>query len=113
MSQSADEAAALLEPAASRVRDPASGRSVWLAGLITGAKIDAEVLEFTLNTHRQHSAEDRGRMQEAILRNLEGLGWKGKIVCNVALKGLTLRGVNVADLVEGNAQRHRQLHCCR
>jgi ATP-binding protein involved in chromosome partitioning len=85
MSQSADEAAALLEPAASRVRDPASGRSVWLAGLITGAKIDAEVLEFTLNTHRQHSAEDRGRMQEAIPRTLEGLGWKGKIVCNVAL----------------------------
>ena len=85
MSQSADEAAALLEPAASRVRDPASGRSVWLAGLITGAKIDAEVLEFTLNTNRQHSAEDRSRMQEAILRNLEGLGWKGKVVCHVAV----------------------------
>ena len=47
------EAQAILEPAATRVRDPASGKSVWLAGLVEGRKIDGERLELTLGSGRR------------------------------------------------------------
>jgi ATP-binding protein involved in chromosome partitioning len=80
---SADEAMAILEPAATRVRDPHSGRSVWLAGLIQGARIEGETLQFTLAARPEHKTEDLARMREALLRNLEELGWRGPIQCNV------------------------------
>ncbi|NOY24419.1 MAG: Mrp/NBP35 family ATP-binding protein [Oligoflexia bacterium] len=80
---SAGEAQAILEPAATRVRDPLSGRSLWLAGLIKDPKIDGDTLSFTLTAQPKHSTDDLGRMREALLRNIEGLGWKGSVQCSV------------------------------
>ncbi len=80
---SSAEAEAILEPAATRVRDPHTGRSVWLAGLIRDARIDDDTLSFVLSAQPEHSSDDLGRMREALLRNIEGVGWKGKVKCAV------------------------------
>ena len=79
------EAHAILEPAASRVRDPQSGRSLWLAGMIRDADLSDTRLSFTLQCSRGHSADDRGRLQEALERNIRGAGWGGEIICNVGI----------------------------
>lgn len=71
-----------LEPAATRVRDPLSGRSVWLAGLIQDAQIDGDTLRFALACRAEHAADDRQRMREALLRNLAE-SWKGEVVCTI------------------------------
>ncbi len=72
-----------LEPAASRVRDPLTGRSIWLAGLIQDAIIEDETLKFVIAVKPGHSLEDRGRMREALLRNLAERGWTTKIACEL------------------------------
>ena len=77
------EADAILEPAATRVRDPLSGRSVWLAGMIHNARIEDDVLIFTLGARPEHGAEDLERMREALIRNIQGVGWPGQIRCSV------------------------------
>ncbi len=77
------QALAILEPAATRVRDPLSGRSLWLAGMIQGARLDGDTLRFTLAASPAHQAPDLQRMREALLRNIEGLGWKGAVDCRV------------------------------
>ena len=82
---STHEALAVLEPAATRVRDPISGRSTWLAGMITDAALVDDTLSFTLQCTRKHSEADRSRLREALLLNLEGIGWKGRVVCNVGI----------------------------
>jgi ATP-binding protein involved in chromosome partitioning len=78
---------ALLEPAATRVRDPISGRSVWLAGLITEAQVDQGSLKYTLVFTQEHASEDRVEIQQAIARNLKELGWDGGVICNVRIPG--------------------------
>lgn len=78
----------LLQPAATRVRDPQSGRSVWLAGMIQDARVDADVLRFVLAVKKDHSPDDRTRMREAVLRNLEELGWKGEVACTLRVEGV-------------------------
>jgi ATP-binding protein involved in chromosome partitioning len=77
----------LLEPAATRVRDPLTGRSVWLAGLVKDARFDGEVLRFSLACKPGHSADDRARMREAVLRNLAEK-WQGEVACTVRVEGL-------------------------
>jgi ATP-binding protein involved in chromosome partitioning len=73
------EAQAILEPAATRVRDPASGKSLWLAGLLRDARVEGDRLEFTLAFGPTHSEDDQGRMTEALRRNLDAIGWKGEV----------------------------------
>lgn len=80
-----------LEPAATRVRDPLSGRSVWLAGMVKEARIDGDVLRFTLACKKEHSADDRARMREALLRNLAE-HWSGEVACTLRVEGLTGEG---------------------
>ncbi|HCH61730.1 MAG: hypothetical protein CL927_07360 [Deltaproteobacteria bacterium] len=72
---------AVLEPAATRVRDPRSGRSVWLAKLVTNAHFpDDSTLRFTLSTTPQHTEADREKMTANLRRQLTKLGWKGEVV---------------------------------
>src|SRR5262245_10951125 len=82
------DAMTLLEPAATRVRDPLSGRSAWLAGMVQDGRIDGDVLRFTLQVKPEHAAEDRGRIREAILRNRGGRGWSGEVACTVRVAGV-------------------------
>ena len=77
----------LLEPAATRVRDPLSGRSVWLAGMIQDARVDGDVLRFTLAVKPEHSPHDRNRLREAVVRNLVDRGWKGEVSATLRVEG--------------------------
>ena len=77
------EAHAILEPAATRVRDPLSGRSVWVSQMIHDAQLEDDVLRFTLACREEHSPEDRDRMRAALERRIESVGWRGKVVCQV------------------------------
>lgn len=78
---------AIIEPAATRVRDPISGRSIFLANLVTDGRIDGDTLSMTLACTRQHSAADREKMRAALERNLRSVGWGGEIVIDVAISG--------------------------
>ncbi|MCB9778270.1 MAG: Mrp/NBP35 family ATP-binding protein [Alphaproteobacteria bacterium] len=95
------EAAAVIEPAATRVRDPISGRSVWVAGLVQQGRIDGETLHVVLGATPSHGAEDLGRMREALTRNIEQLGWKGPV--KVAVRPAMAPGVGGGDTGGGKA----------
>jgi len=86
---SQEQANAILEPAATRVRDPVSGRSLWLAGMIEAADLDDERLRFTLRSTRGHKPADVVRLKEALVRNIRGLGYQGEVVCDTAVGGGT------------------------
>jgi len=79
------EANAILEPVATKVRDPISGRSLWLAGMITDSRIEGEILKFTLVFGPKHSVEERQHIQEALRSGLGTVGWEGEVVCNVRI----------------------------
>jgi len=86
MSGPDNPAHAILEPAATRVRDPRSGRSVWLAGLISEERLlDDDTLRFTLRTTREHSQADRDNMTANLERQLAAVGWQGKVVIDQAI----------------------------
>lgn len=90
----------LLEPAATRVRDPLSGRSVWVAGMIQDAKLEGEVLKFVLAVKKEHSAEDRNRLRDAVVRNLVGAGWGGEVNCTLRVEGLATAAAPAAPAKE-------------
>lgn len=77
----------LLEPAATKVRDPLTGRSVWLAGMIQDPRVDGDVLRFTLLCKKEHAPDDRQRIREAVLRNLAERGWSGEVACTIRVEG--------------------------
>jgi len=64
-----------IEPAATRVRDPRSGRSVWLAGMVTGGRYEDDALVFEVTFHPEHAEADRAGILEALEVNLRDLGW--------------------------------------
>lgn len=101
----------LLEPAATRVRDPLTGRSVWLAGLVQDARIEGDVLRFTLACKPGHSVDDRGRMREAVLRNLAD-AWKGEVACTVRVEGVANAPVapSAAGATTGHGHDHGHSH---
>jgi ATP-binding protein involved in chromosome partitioning len=69
----------LLEPAATRVRDPVSGRSVWLAGLVQDARVEDGALRFNLVFQAAHDPAARDAIVGALAANLRELGWSGPI----------------------------------
>jgi ATP-binding protein involved in chromosome partitioning len=75
----APDPVALLEPAATRVRDPITGRSVWLAGMVQNAKARGEDLQFDLVFEPRHSPDDRKRIEAALEQNLKALGLTGRM----------------------------------
>ena len=70
---------ALLQPAATRVRDPVTGRSVWLAGMVQNPRPKGDDLVYDLVFTAEHAVADRQAIQAAIEQNLRGLGFKGKV----------------------------------
>jgi ATP-binding protein involved in chromosome partitioning len=95
----------LLEPAATRVRDPLTGRSVWLAGLVQDARFDGAVLRFTLACKPGHSADDRARMREAVLRNLAEK-FSGEVACTIRVEGVAAAPPSAA----GHGHDHGHSH---
>jgi ATP-binding protein involved in chromosome partitioning len=81
-----EEANSYLEPASTRVKDPQTGRSVWLAGMVSDARIEGTSIKYNLSFGAGYSSESRSDIQSEIKSNLEKLGWTGAIICNVKLQ---------------------------
>ncbi len=77
------QAHAVLEPAATQIRDPISGRSVWRAGMISQSELSDDRLAFVLTFKPEHSAEARQRIEESLARNLRAAGWAGELEIKV------------------------------
>lgn len=104
------DANAVIEPAATRVRDPISGRSIYLAGLVTDGRIEGDTLSMTLACTRQHTAADREKMRSALERNLRSVGWGGEIVLDVAISGAAAQAPAPAPAPGGHDHGHSHSH---
>ena len=80
---SKNEAMAIVEPAASRVRDPKSGRSIWMAKIIQEASLVEDSLSVTLSLS-EHSEEEQQRIVEAFRTQLSNIGWTGALHFSIA-----------------------------
>jgi ATP-binding protein involved in chromosome partitioning len=78
----------VLQPAASRVRDPVSGRSVWLAGMIQNASASEEKITFDLVFSTGHSRTDRRSIEAAVIANIRECGWEGEIMAMARMQDL-------------------------
>lgn len=72
--------AALIEPAATRVRDPVSGRSVWLAKMIAAHRVTKGGLELQIRWDEDHEPDDRAAIEGGLRKNLAALGFDGKVL---------------------------------
>lgn len=90
-----DSARHVLEPAATRVRDPLSNRSMWLAGMVTDGRVTDGVLRFNVEFSNAHSRDDRARMVEALLLNVKER-WTGEVEPTVMVDGVR-RGLSPAS----------------
>ena len=63
-----------VQPAATRVRDPISGRSIWLAGMVKNITVEQGTLTFDLLFFEEHSREQRRAIEKELISNLNGLG---------------------------------------
>jgi ATP-binding protein involved in chromosome partitioning len=69
------------------VRDPRSGRSVWISGLIAAARFEGEeTLRFTLATTDEHTEADRDKITSNLRRQIERVGWKGEVIIDSGLQ---------------------------
>ncbi len=93
---------ALLEPAATRVRDPVSGRSVWLAGIVRDGRLEEGKLRFDLVFGPEHTKEQRLAIESALHENIRAGGWEGSIQPFVRLRGS--KGDAKRDPVAGMSQ---------
>lgn len=84
---SAEDPLSLLQPAATKVRDPVTGNSVWLAGMIQKPRIEEGKLRFDLVFKQEHAREDRRAIEQAIMANLRGLGFEGEAIAFPRLAG--------------------------
>ncbi len=87
----------ILEPAATRIRDPLSNRSMFLAGLIQKPNFDGKVLRFEVHFQKEHTREQRKSMLEALVLNIQGQGWTGPVEPMVIVAGVK-RGPGKATL---------------
>jgi len=69
----------LLQPAATRVRDPVSGKSLWLAGMIREGRVEGEVLTFELWFTPQHGRMDRKGLEQSMVANIRAGGFAGEV----------------------------------
>ncbi len=70
-----------IEPAATRVRDPLSGRSVWLAGIVRDVKQrPSGDLQCMLHFESGHDPAARSAIVSALEANLKDLGFEGRLL---------------------------------
>ena len=75
----ASDPTALLQPAATQVRDPVTGRSVWLAQMVQNPRPKGDDLIYDLHFTAEHSVEHRQQIPQAIEGHLRQLGFTGKV----------------------------------
>ena len=70
---------AMLQLAAGRVRDPATGRSLTLANMVQNVRMKGTDLIYDLHFTAEHDLDDRKALAESVESNLRGLGFQGKV----------------------------------
>jgi ATP-binding protein involved in chromosome partitioning len=98
----------LLQPAATRVRDPVTGRSVWLAGMIQNPRPKGADLVYDLVFAVEHGVAERQAIQAAIEENLRGLGFRGKVFAMPA--GAPPKISAAAPAAHAHAHAHGHAH---
>lgn len=69
----------LVEPAATKVRDPLSGRSVWLAGVVKNPRMSDGALTYSLVFQSGHKEQDRLAIEAELTKQIRGLGYLGEL----------------------------------
>lgn len=69
----------LVEPAATKVRDPLSGRSVWLAGVVSNPGVSDGALTYSLVFQSGHKEQDRLAIEAEMTKQIRGLGYLGEL----------------------------------
>ena len=80
------QASAIIEPAATRIRDPLTGRSIWMSGMVVDPILNDSGLQFSLALKPEHSDEDGERLKAAILANIKKIGFDGEVNCSLNRK---------------------------
>jgi ATP-binding protein involved in chromosome partitioning len=83
----AENAIALLEPAATKVRDPLGNSSIWLSGMVQRPRVADGALRFDLVFKREYTKEQRHAVTEGLLGELRALGYDGEVVPFPRLEG--------------------------
>lgn len=100
----------MLEPAATRVRDPVSGRSVWLAGMVQNASVQGGVLAFDLVFTPDHAEADRVSLRDALVANLRGVGFSGEVEVRTVEKSHPAAKPRAKEPVKGMSGPGMQAH---
>jgi len=80
------EAQAILEPAGTRVRDPRTGRSLWMAGVLSEGTLTEDTLQVTMQFHPDHTDTQMQVMQQSLLQQINAIGWKGNVECSITVE---------------------------
>lgn len=83
----AENAISLLEPAATKVRDPLGSGSIWLAGMVQRPRAADGALRFDLVFKREYTKEQRHTVTDALIGELRALGYAGDVVPFPRLEG--------------------------
>jgi len=100
------DATQFLEPAATQVRDPLSGRSVWLAGMVKNPRPKGDDdLVYDLHFQAEHTVEQRQQITEAIAAKLAEQGFAGKVYAMPAGHPPRRAGGGTARATPGGARK--------
>ena len=70
---------AILEPAATRVRDPVSGRSIWFSNMIQSPNLQDHTISFEMHYTKEHTSEMKANIERHLHNKIIELGWKGHV----------------------------------
>ncbi|MCB9665930.1 MAG: Mrp/NBP35 family ATP-binding protein [Alphaproteobacteria bacterium] len=102
-----DDPLDLLQPAATRVRDPVSGRSVWLAGVVRGGRVQGDALHLETAFTDAHTPDLRAAIVAELAGALGAAGWSGSVVAEEAAPAAPTRpAAPVAGLAGPGMQPH-------
>ncbi|MBM76427.1 MAG: hypothetical protein CMK59_13560 [Proteobacteria bacterium] len=76
---SENEAKAIIEPAATRIRDPLSGRSIWMANLISKVSLEENQLFVELTFKAEHTEQVQSKIKSSLEQQIQNIGWAGTL----------------------------------
>ena len=69
----------ILEPAATRVRDPISGRSIWFSNMIKQPSLQDHTIMFEMHYTPEHTPQMKESIEKHLHAKIVDLGWKGHV----------------------------------
>ena len=69
----------MIEPAASRVRDPVSGRSIWFSKMLQNLKLEEDTILLDIYYTKEHTEQMQENIEQNLQKKLIEIGWKGHV----------------------------------